>query len=311
MSLLDSAQSAALRKPFAPEVIGKLPRIWCRNCNSREVCKDHTKAKCAACKQNITTAHLHLDYVGHAEITDRLIEVDPYWGWEPVAFDADGLPKFDANGGLWIRLTVGNVSRLGYGDSQGKQGPNAVKEAIGDALRNAAMRFGVGLDLWGATYKGDEAEREALEEKQAQQMAEYAQGIYDEISNAKNRNDFSAAWTRTNMAVDKQKITPEKAQELLDFCKTRGDAVLAQKVAEKQAEDAKPASSPPTEAMIKRLYAELGNFPAIANDRETRLALFTDVCGFPVSSTKDLSADEVKAIVFRLADMKQKAGTNA
>ena len=44
------------------------------------------------------------------------------------------------------------MTRLGYGDSQGKTGGNAVKEAIGDALRNAGMRFGIALELW---HKGD------------------------------------------------------------------------------------------------------------------------------------------------------------
>ncbi len=58
----------------------------------------------------------------------------------------------DRNGGLWIRLTVLGVTRLGYGDAEGKTGGNAIKEAIGDALRNAAMRFGAALDLW---HKGD------------------------------------------------------------------------------------------------------------------------------------------------------------
>jgi hypothetical protein len=59
---------------------------------------------------------------------------------------------FDKDGGLWIRLSICGVTRLGYGDSQGKTGGNAVKEAIGDALRNAGMRFGAALDLW---HKGD------------------------------------------------------------------------------------------------------------------------------------------------------------
>lgn len=58
----------------------------------------------------------------------------------------------DANGGLWIKLTVCGVTRLGYGDAQGKSGGDAMKECIGDALRNAAMRFGAALDLW---HKGD------------------------------------------------------------------------------------------------------------------------------------------------------------
>lgn len=93
-----------------------------------------------------------LDYVGHAALTDRLLDADLTWNWAPAALDPDGLPKFDANGGMWIQLTVCGVTRLGYGDAAGKKGPNAVKEAIGDALRNAAMRFGAALDLW---HKGE------------------------------------------------------------------------------------------------------------------------------------------------------------
>lgn len=62
---------------------------------------------------------------------------------EPVAYDAAGLPALDRHGNLWIRLTVCGVTRLGYGD-----GSTSIKELIGDAIRNAAMRFGVALDLW-------------------------------------------------------------------------------------------------------------------------------------------------------------------
>lgn len=119
---LDKDQLAALAKlrvPFPPEQIGKLPKGG-------------------------TT----LDYVGHAALTARFLDVDPAWSWEPVGFTADGLPAFDANGGLWIKLTVAGMTRYGYGDAGGKNGPNAVKEAIGDALRNAGMRFGAALDLW-------------------------------------------------------------------------------------------------------------------------------------------------------------------
>lgn len=142
-----------LRAPFAPENVGKLPRVWCGKCrdaikNRRPSCDEHQRAKCGVCGNNMTAAHLHLDYIGHAAITDRLLQVDHGWSWEPVAFGQDGLPVLDKNGGLWIRLTVAGVTRLGYGDAEGKNGPAAVKEAIGDALRNGAMRFGVGLDLW-------------------------------------------------------------------------------------------------------------------------------------------------------------------
>lgn len=147
-----------LREPFPAELVGKLPRIWCGACRESrgKVCDKHQKIRCSGCNNNITTAHLHLDYVGHAETTDRFLQADPGWTWEPVAFDADGLPRVDRNGGLWIRLTIASVTRYGYGHADGKTGPDAVKEAIGDALRNAGMRFGVALDLWGATFKEPE-----------------------------------------------------------------------------------------------------------------------------------------------------------
>lgn len=144
-----------LREPFPPEVVGKLPRVWCGACREArgKVCDRHQKVRCSGCNNTITSAHLHLDYVGHAETTDRFLQADAEWTWEPVAFDTDGLPLLDRHGGLWIRLAIAGVTRLGYGHADGKTGLDAVKEAIGDALRNAGMRFGVALDLWGATFK--------------------------------------------------------------------------------------------------------------------------------------------------------------
>ena len=106
-----------LRAPFPAESVGKLP---------------------ATPKRPI-----ELDYVGHAAVTDRLLSIDPFWTWEPFATDHDGLPIYDQMGGLWIRLTVCGVTRIGYGD-----GPDP-KQRIGDAIRNAGMRFGIALYLWG------------------------------------------------------------------------------------------------------------------------------------------------------------------
>jgi hypothetical protein len=138
-----------LRERFTGKQIGKLPRITCVKCRDPKLkCGDHQRKWCSKCKSTISEAHLHLDYVGHAEVTDRLLAVDPEWNWEPVAFDSFGAPALDEWGGLWIRLTVVGTTRMGYGHADGKKGGNAVKEAIGDAIRNAAMRFGVALDLW-------------------------------------------------------------------------------------------------------------------------------------------------------------------
>jgi len=140
-----------MRKPFDAHQISKLPKPTKQQTD--EV-KSNFKAgaRCDICGGWHHPKVVHLDYVGHAALTDRLLDVDPAWSWEPMALDENNLPKIDKDGGMWIRLTVCGVTRLGYGDAQGKSGGDAMKERIGDALRNAAMRFGAALDLW---HKGD------------------------------------------------------------------------------------------------------------------------------------------------------------
>lgn len=140
-----------LRAPFPENQISKLPKPTKKQ---TEAVKQDSKngIRCALCGQWHHKDVVHLDYVGHAALTDRLLDCDPNWNWEPVSFDQNGAPALDQHGGMWIRLTVCGVTRLGYGDADGKTGGNAVKERIGDALRNAAMRFGAALDLW---HKGE------------------------------------------------------------------------------------------------------------------------------------------------------------
>lgn len=143
---------AKLREPFAPHQISKLPKETKAQIEARRSDKNLMVWKCEVCGGAHHKNATHLDYVGHAALTDRLLDTDIEWSWEPVAFTPEGLPAFDRNNGLWIKLTVGGVSRLGYGAADGKSGGDAIKEIIGDALRNAAMRFGAALDLW---HKGD------------------------------------------------------------------------------------------------------------------------------------------------------------
>jgi hypothetical protein len=134
---------ALLREPFAAHQISLLPR---------PTRKENPKGKCPECGGWHGLPAVHLEYVGHAALTARLLDADPLWTWEPVAYDNRGLPALDESGGLWIKLTVCGVTRLGYGDASNQTGSNAMKERIGDALRNAGMRFGAALDLW---HKGD------------------------------------------------------------------------------------------------------------------------------------------------------------
>lgn len=139
-----------LRVDFPAHQISKLPKETKAQSEARK--NNREGVNCEVCGGWHHPRAVHLDYVGHAALTDRLLDADPHWYWEPVAFNEQGLPAFDRTGGLWIKLTVCGVTRLGYGCADGKQGGDAVKEIIGDALRNAAMRFGAALDLW---HKGD------------------------------------------------------------------------------------------------------------------------------------------------------------
>lgn len=142
---------ALLRKPFEERHISKLPKPTKQQ--TEAVRADFKNGmRCTVCGSWHHPDVIHLDYVGHAALTDRLLDADPHWNWEPMGFNPDGTPAFDRTGGLWIKLTVCGITRPGYGSADGKSGGDAVKEIIGDALRNAAMRFGAALDLW---HKGD------------------------------------------------------------------------------------------------------------------------------------------------------------
>lgn len=57
----------ALREPFAAEVIGKLPK---------PTKADNPKGECRECGGWHGLPAVHLDYVGHAAATDRLLSVD-------------------------------------------------------------------------------------------------------------------------------------------------------------------------------------------------------------------------------------------
>jgi hypothetical protein len=184
-------------QPFDGPEIGIRPQLWCTACAKApgKACGqtmydvEHKRRKCPVCSQNISPGHLHLYYIGHAQLTRRLIETDPSWRWEPMHRDVtqpevliaaiasgdkdivrmvlDSFPPkmtelevSDGKGGtkvelgMWIRLILhdddGNeISMPGFGDAKGKLwGGDALKEIIGDALRNAGMRRGAALGLW-------------------------------------------------------------------------------------------------------------------------------------------------------------------
>ena len=182
---------ALLRVPFPANQISKLPKATKAQTEALKAAMDRKDfslgIRCPQCGQWHHKDVVHLDYVGHAALTDRLLEADPFWNWEPVATNPSGTPAMDENGGMWIRLTVCGMTRLGYGHPDGKRGGDALKEVIGDALRNAAMRFGAALDLW---HKGDLHGDDAPEDKPI------VSPITDDIAN------FTAAITSACVSLE-------------------------------------------------------------------------------------------------------------
>jgi len=140
-----------MREQFPPHHISKLPK----GTKAQNDCPPEQKRDCKVCGGWHHPSIRHLDYVGHAAITDRLLDADHLWTWEPLAYTEQGLPRFDESSGLWIKLTVCGHSRIGYGHADKKAHMDSgarEKEVIGDAIRNAAMRFGAALEFW---HKGD------------------------------------------------------------------------------------------------------------------------------------------------------------
>ena len=231
-----------LREPFPPNQISKLPKESRAQIDERKADRSKVVWNCDVCGGTHHKNAVHLDYVGHAALTDRLLDCDPNWTWEPFAVAADGLPLMDRNGGLWIRLTVCGVTRNGYGDADGKTGGNAIKEAIGDALRNAAMRFGAALDLW---HKGDlHAEPEAEEADEPAKEApaktgtkansrELFETLQKGLRSKRSSNDLRQWGIAFADAI--KKLPPDWAAEIREEYKKELNAHLDNEIAEEQA----------------------------------------------------------------------------
>ena len=90
-----------------------------------------------------------LDFVGHAEITRILIDIDPMWNWSPVEI-VNGRPAINETNGMatmWGYLTINGKTMIGVGSARSDKA-DLDKELVGDFLRNASMRFGICLSLW-------------------------------------------------------------------------------------------------------------------------------------------------------------------
>jgi hypothetical protein len=110
-------------KPFPAHQISKLPKETKAQIDQRKADRNYMVFNCPICGGHHHKNAVHLDYVGHAALTDRLLDCDPHWDWEP--YTAPGLPN--PGNGMWIKLTVCGQSRIGYGHADGKTGGDAIQ----------------------------------------------------------------------------------------------------------------------------------------------------------------------------------------
>lgn len=260
--------SDALRRKFPQDTIGILPKPYDAK---------STKGRCNECGGWHGLPAAHLPYVGHAAVTDRLLSVDPQWNWEPVAVDQYGLPMMLPNGDFWIRLTVGGVTRLAVGDGRG------MKERIGDAIRNGAMRFGVGLAMW----TKDELEFAGTWVPSADAVPVAAATAEEPAPPAKSATAQLRAMATTPTEA------PTGPPEGIDA----GSGEITTEAAYVAAGGQDVPGI--TDAQLRKLHATFRDAGMTA--KEDRLAWCVEVVGRPLTTSKDLTKDEASAVINKLS----------
>lgn len=222
-----------------------------------------------------------LDFVGHAEITKILLEIDPQWSWEPVAWTTEGRPAINVVNGMavmWGKLTVLGQTRLGVGTAKHDK-PDLDKELIGDFLRNAAMRFGICLSLWSKSEWEEQPQAQAPKPAAANpnQMQRTPVPVSKQrfIDACQKEGIDAVSFARDNGVPSLDDATAD------DFAKLRTayHAHLNAKVAVKDEEV--NANSLTVLAMKKKF------------NKEERLEIASDLAKRPIKDLKDLTKPEM------------------
>lgn len=239
-----------------------------------------------------------LDFVGHAEITRILIDIDPNWSWEPVAWTADGRPAINVVNGnavMWGRLTVLGQTRLGVGTAKHDK-PDLDKELIGDFLRNAAMRFGICLSLWSKAEWDDQPEaiKPAAKPDNSTAVANFKAACNQ---NGVNPDEFAKGVGVDNLA--------DVTNEQLDLLRVAYRKHMSEKVKPKP--EAPKPEAPKLEA--PETVKDLGDKPRLTIaevttlginkgfKKEERLQIATDVAGRKITNLSQLSVGEMNQLI--------------
>lgn len=185
---------------------------------------------------------IQLDFVGHADITKILLEIDPHWRWVPIAWD-NGRPAIHVENGMatmWGELTLLGQARLGVGSVRADKA-ELDKELVGDFLRNAAMRFGIALSLWTKQEWEDLNHNPAPAPKRTAKAADTIQRVAQK-----------AAVKEANT-----KLSDAQIEQFLAACETKGvDPVAVSANAGVNIEEATEADL----AKLRAAFKELASF---------------------------------------------------
>lgn len=185
---------------------------------------------------------IQLDFVGHADITKILLEIDPHWRWVPIAWD-NGRPAIHVENGMatmWGELTLLGQARLGVGSVRADKA-DLDKELVGDFLRNASMRFGIALSLWTKQEWEDLNHNPAPAAKRPAKAADTIQRIAEK-----------AAVKEANT-----KLSDAQIEQFLAACETKGvDPVAVSANAGINIEEATEADL----AKLRAAFKELASF---------------------------------------------------
>lgn len=235
-----------------------------------------------------------LDFVGHAEITKILLEIDPNWSWEPVAWTADGRPAItvvNGNAVMWGKLTVLGQTRLGVGTAKHDKA-DLDKELIGDFLRNAAMRFGICLSLW------SKAEWEDLTPAQKPSPKPDLSAAVDNFKAACYQNGIKPEEFAKSAGVDDLTTVTKEQLDLL--------RVAYRKHMAAQKEEPKPQSQeePKQESLVATSDKPRMTIPEVTAlaitkgfKKEDRLQIATDIAGRHIAKLDQLSIDELNQMI--------------
>ena len=287
------------------------------------VAKDGPKSRCPECG-TWAARHQHLDFMGHASVTRVLNEIDPLWSWEPAARNDQGEPLIVTRGSMlrmWITFTLCGKQVPAVGTCESNKG-EAEKELIGDAIRNAAMRFGIGLSLWHkgqwAEFDHDQPEAEPsvmppspdvvarlmgrlrdhdrdrmavlFAERGWPKVAAMSAGQVAEVIGVLDELEASGTAQGAEPAVQDTGVLPSEAAPVGEV------AGSAPATSPEPAADVSPAMSA---AQSKRLHALLRAKRGIAGPARHRV--LSELVGREIGSAKDLTAGEASAAIDVLA----------